>query len=252
MVTHSSDLFDRMQIICHDADICSMLKRLIIVLSALFPLAAIAQQEDNIDIGHDTRGNIIPCGNHKRHIYREFKLNSTELYSIEIFEDSVSVLRTLRNKQWHVLDTIDRKTKIYADAACDIQYPQYQLTDMNHDGYKDLFVIIKSDDYNNSIGKICMYHTANKSLQSFKSAEDDGYWASPEFHENDSTIECTLLSGVYGVRYTSLYKLQGSHAIPVSKDEEDTLGEAEGKHAIERIYKGSAEGKWKLVKKKRG
>lgn len=253
MVTDSSDFFNGTQIICSSSDICSMLKKLAILLTVLFPLVAVAQQDDNIDIGHDTRGNIIPCGNHKRHIYREFKLNnSVELYSIELFEDSVSLLKTFRNKQWHILDTIDRKTKIYSDAACDIQYPQYQFTDLNHDGYKDLFVILKSDDYSNIIGKLCLYHPANRSLMALKSAEEDGHWASPEFHENDSTIECTFLSGVYGVRYTSLYKLQGNHAIPLSKDEEDTLGEADGKHAVERIYKGSAEGKWKLVKKKRG
>lgn len=228
-----------------------MLKKLLIVLSALAPILAVAQQDDQIDIGHDSRGHIIPCGGHKRHIYREFRLNNTELYSIEIFEDSVTLLKHMRNRQWHVLDTIDRKTVLYADQACDIQYPQYQLTDLNQDGYKDLLIIAKTDDNNNAFGKLCLYNSAKASLQPVKSAEKDGWWASPEYNAGDSTIACTQLSGVYGIRYTSMYKLQGSRAIPLSKDEEDTMGEAEGKRAVERIYKGD-NGRWKLVKKKRG
>lgn len=180
----------------------------------------------------------------------EFNLKGTFLskYSIEIKNDSISVLYKLENNKWEYFDTIRHMFQI--NDTNQILLPAYRIVDFDHDGNQDLVCWVYTNVNGNGWSVIYLNNPTRKKLcLLWNSAENDTrIWDAPQYNVKDSTISCTLLSGAFGLSFESKYKLKDYRAIPIEKQEADySQLKMDGTGAIERSYTGKGS-KWMLIK----
>jgi len=229
---------------------------LFIVFQTLNSYCQISDSLKYVIIDRDEKCNIISCSDStKRHIQKEFKLakDDPSKYSIVINEDSISLLFININNTWKILDTIDKSLTLYSDIFCNIWFPYFEKTDFNKDGYIDLIVPMRTNVNGNLWTKIYLFNPKCNELQPIYSSEDtsqfwtSGIWSAPEYNQTDSTINCTNVSGAYGLFFTSKYKLHNFMIEPIEKNEDDTRAvDRRGNGALHRRYIGK-DGKWILI-----
>jgi hypothetical protein len=169
-------------------------------------------------------------------------------YSIEIKNDSISVLSKYENNKWEYIDTIRHMFQIID--SNEILLPSYKIVDFENDGNQDLVCWVNTNVNGNVWSIIYLNNPEKKSLDILRNTagRDEKIWDSPEYNIKDSTINCTLVSGVYGLSFESKYKIENHKAIPIEKQETDnTHLKNDGSGGIDRLYIGK-NGKWKLVK----
>lgn len=206
-----------------------------------------------ISIDRTEDGTIIPCGDSiVRHIRKEFYCTQPPArYALDILEDSTSLLQYWNNSAWETLDTLALWTTFFSELDCSFDFPHFFVEDFDEDGYQDLICGLMTNMNGNRWGKIFLFDASAGRLKRVPSAEEDGIWAGPYFNPEDKTIREDQVSGVYGVSYTSIYKLEGHTAVPFRKEEIDNQGlNAFGKGGIKREYIGK-NGKWILKKERR-
>lgn len=186
-------------------------------------------------------------------LYNMFKLNGDleHEYKIEIINDTTSVLSRGNEKTWVVLDTIGLMgLQVISTDTLFLNYPMFEVTDFDKDGYQDLLCYLGSNINGNTLTLIYLF---NKEIHSllilYNEAEGDkvGDWNNPEFNKQDSTINCEWVGGTFGTSLKSTYKLINQKAIPIKKT---VKNRSSSRNINIYKYKG-VDGKWKFVKKQK-
>ena len=169
-------------------------------------------------------------------------------YSIEIKNDSISILSKYENNKWKCIDTISHMFQIID--TNEIMLPSFKIVDFDNDGNQDLVCWVFTNVNGNGWSIIYLNNPEQKKLcLLWNSAEkNDRIWDSPVYNMKDSTINCILISGTYGLSFESKYKLKNYIAFPIEKQETDyTQLKNDGSGGIDRLYIGKGR-KWKLIK----
>lgn len=158
-------------------------------------------------------------------------------------KDTVVVFSVRANEAWVALDTLCNTN----DITYTYHLPQFTVEDFNGDGFADLTVWLMTSVHGNQWMGLYLHNPQMHRLQRLRNtaeSPDDncGEWDAPVYIPADSTIHCTTVSSAFGLSYTSIYRLAGMVAIPVSKRETDTR---DAYPIIYRNYVGE-NGQWKL------
>jgi|GEM_PF-4853148 len=198
------------------------MKAYFIIAFLFFTFHLYPQQEHStyLDLNIDSFGNNIPCNDTiKKHIRKEFYLNSIK-YAIDIKEDDEALLYISENNiNWTIKDTLSAYSSITQNPiGCEILFPSVEITDFNKDGFEDLLY----QDFVNMHGErwviIFLHNLKTKQLEILQNnAEGDIIWADPIYDKKKKIISCTKASGQFGVSFTSTYSLIGQKAIPLKK-----------------------------------
>lgn len=230
-----------------------MAKQIILIPLLVLTYTVYGQKKklEPIEVNIDS-SNISVYSNNKIHIlkYVEYFNGQKEKYKIEIFQDSISTVFKLNEKNWKQLFIIDISTKIELDKTSQVILPAFQLLDFNEDGFYDLKILSGTNIHGNQWTKLYLYNVLKKRLEILVNyAENSTDWDAPEYNFSDSTIHCQRLSNNWGVSFISSYKLKGNYAIPLEKQEEDNTDmNILGKGRIVKYYIGVKK-KWKLKRK---
>ena len=181
----------------------------------------------------------------------EFILNEQVVnkYSIEIINDTVSILSRFENGNWQILDSILHTSYFISDSN-KLYIPSFEITDFNKDGFQDLTCWVETNMNGNYWIIIYLFNPKTNTLEKLRNtAEQDEWeiWDNPIYNPKDSTIKCICEASIYGLYFESKYKLINLKAVPIEKYEEDRTS---GKYIINRYYKG-IQGKWKIIKKEK-
>ncbi len=180
-------------------------------------------------------------------LYQEFVLTGkkSNKYSIEILNDSNSVLSEYVNGLWKSMDTVHHT--FYIIDTNTLLVPSFYVVDFNNDGNQDLLCWTVTNINGNRWTEIYL-NDSNTLIKLENTA--DGIWANPEYNKNEGIITCEEVSGNFGVFYTSKYKLKGLKAFPIEKHETDNTEMVlkNGKYVgqIIRDYIGE-NGGWKII-----
>ena len=170
-----------------------------------------------------------------------------EMCSIEIINDTTSIISAFKNDKWINIDTL--KIDLMIQSSNNIFLPSFKIIDFDKDGYEDIICWVKTNMNRNKWSIIYLYNKNTKSLQKLHNTAEihwkmiSDIWDNPKYNANDSTINCELYSSVYSVSFESKYKLINNIAIPIEKEEEDRTE----KKIITNNYIG-VNGKWQLIK----
>lgn len=174
--------------------------------------------------------------------------NNNKKYSIEILNDSNSIISEKTDGVWNLIDTLNHI--FFITDTNELLVPSFHIVDFNNDGNQDLLCWVGTNMNGNQWSEIYLNNATT--LIKLKNTAD-GIWASPEYYIEDSTITCEEVAGNFGVFYKSKYKLIGFIAIPIEKHEIDNteMFYKKGKYIgqITRDYVGK-NGEWEIVNSK--
>ena len=213
----------------------------------------VQQSDSSLEIKFNVKAKKLKEGGYElldNKLRAEFILKGTFLseYSIEIKNDSISILSKFENNKWEYFDTIRHMFQVLG--TNEILLPTYRIVDFDNDGNQDLVCWISTNVNGNGWSVTYLNNpTREKLCLLWNSAEKDTrIWDSPVHNVKDSIISCILLSGAFGLSFESKYKLKDYRAIPIEKQEADySQLKKDGTGGIERSYIGKGS-KWKLIK----
>jgi hypothetical protein len=163
-------------------------------------------------------------------------------YSIEILNDTISILSKFENNKLFFVDSIHQMYLIIDDTN-KIFFPTFEITDFNEDGNQDLICWTGTNVNGNRWVSIYLNNSQKKILEKLENTAESGYiWDDPIYNSKDSTVNCDRGAGAYGLSFESKYRLIGFTATPIEKRESDSRNV---NYTIDKLYNG-VNGKWKL------
>ncbi len=228
---------------------------LILIILSSFSIISFSQKIDtsynlnfNVKAKHiDYKGYLLE----NKNLRAEFTLygKTPTKYAIDIIDSENSVLYKFENSEWKFFDTIEHMELQFIDTNT-LLIPSFEVIDFNKDGNQDLICYVGVDMHGNFGTTIYLNNPETNIFQILKKpAEDDDNWSDAKYNAKDSTINCRIISGNWGLSSESKYKLINFKAFPIKKIEHDNtnLDFSGKKGKITRYYIGS-DGKWKLKK----
>lgn len=152
----------------------------------------------------------------------EFGLNGvTQLsYRFELLNDSIAVLSQKINSVWEEQDRFKFQPWhwIIEDS---LVISNFEIKDFDKDGDVDLLCCVMSNINGNEWTYIYL-NDGNKLIKLYNTADEDYIWDNPRYDHKTKTINTELYASAYGISNTASYRLEGTKAFPLTKEEEDT------------------------------
>ena len=173
----------------------------------------------------------------------EFDLEGSNklTYRFTLLNDTIAVLSQKVNDAWKEQDKFEFQPWRWIITDTEVA-SQFEIKDFDKDGDEDLLCWVMSNINGNEWTYIYL-NDGSKLVKLYDTAEDSFFWFAPKYDEKKATFKSQYYGSAYGHDFESLYKLEGTNAIPLSKYYE----ERSGKEIRDDYYKG-VKGKWKLVK----
>jgi hypothetical protein len=165
-------------------------------------------------------------------------------YRVKPLNDTIIELWQLKNNKWQLQENIeyfgwalhrwDEGNKIISEL---------KITDFDHDGDEDLVCWVNSNINGNEWTIIFINDEKQQKLVKLVNTAalyNSDIWDAPVYDPATGIISTELFSGAYGIQNTATYRLQGTTALPLVKEEDD-MGNPD--YLVHTTYKGE-NGKW--------
>ncbi|MES2485264.1 MAG: hypothetical protein V4581_04855 [Bacteroidota bacterium] len=229
------------------------MKRFLLLLLA-FPTCLMAQEEyysmDNViqfilKNDPDTIADFNGIDWAEENIIKEFELKGPVKlrYALHPVNDTVMQLLQPDGKKWKVQETINHSGWMLTRITDGIVYPYIQAIDFDKDGDEDLMLWVNMNMNGNMWTIIYLNDQKQQKLVQLVNTttpQGNGIWDDPKYDPQTGQIHTELYSGVYGIQNTATYKLVGTTALPVIKNETDLTNSEKITYTS---YKGN-DGQW--------
>lgn len=179
----------------------------------------------------------------KEHPVSEFTLNGKAplQYSVTLINGTLASLSQFKGWKWHHQENLNITGLTISRITGKHIISEFNITDFDHDGDEDLMVWVAGNMNTNRWLLIFINDQEHQKLvRLYDTADGSDIWNDPKYNEAKGIINCELYSGAYGIQNTSSYKLNGTTAAPLIKNETDLTNEI----IVETKYIGE-NGKWK-------
>lgn len=165
-------------------------------------------------------------------------------YRFELLNDSIAALSQKVKGNWQEQDKFQFEPWhwIVQDS---LVISNFETKDFDKDGDDDVLCCLFSN-INGNEWTLIYLNDGSKLVKLYDTADDTDQWLMPIYKENTKTLHTEMFSSAYGVANTATYRLEGTTAIPLKKEEGDSATDT--MVITHYTYKGE-NGKWKLTKK---
>ena len=164
-------------------------------------------------------------------------------YRFELLNDSIAALLQKVDEVWQEQDRFKFQPWQWIVTDTEIG-SQFETKDFDYDGDEDVLCWVMSNVNGNEWTHIYL-NNGNMLVKLHNTADDTDLWDMPTYNAKTRTIHTELFSSAYGIANTATYKLEGTTAVPIKKEEGDSATDANA--IIYTTYTGE-NCKWKLAK----
>jgi len=229
------------------------MKRFLLLLLALpcfFACHQVKEFDDETYIVFPPKDTLADSINWQQENMRtEFQLrgNNPLRYALHPVNDTITQLSRWVDGTWQLQESIQHSGWVYHYVEKDSIRSYFKITDFDKDGDQDLTCVSAININANTWTIIFLYDEKQSKLIKLINTAATRFtdiWDDPHYDTQTGLINTELYSGANGIQNTATYRLQGTSALPVLKEE--TNFTYQDYYTI-TTYKGE-HGRWKRLK----